>query len=255
MKLTFIGSGSAFTVGAGNYQSNLFIETEEKKRLLIDCGSDARLALNELNLSYKDIHGVYISHLHADHCGGLEWLAFCSKFDPQSKKPDLYLHHDLIDPLWNTLAAGLNSLQEEHIDLHTYFKVHPIQNLQFSWESLNFAIFQTIHIQLAHGLMPCYGLQAELKGKKIMITSDTQFVPKLLSPLYQESNLIFHDCEISEKKSGVHAHYTDLKTLPLEIKRKMWLYHYQPVPLPDAKSDGFLGFVQRGQCFEFGNLL
>jgi hypothetical protein len=31
----------------------------------------------------------------------------------------------------------------------------------------------------------------------------------------------------------------------------MWLYHYQDGPLPDAKADGFAGFVNQGQTFEF----
>src|SRR3982751_6023894 len=99
MKLTFIGTGSAFTVGHHNYQSNMFLETQGD-RLMIDCGSDARLALHDLGLSYQDIGSVYISHLHADHSGGLEWLAFSRKFDPNCLKPHLYIQEALSDILW-----------------------------------------------------------------------------------------------------------------------------------------------------------
>lgn len=250
MKLTFIGTGSAFTVGAGNFHSNMFFETKTHKRLLIDCGSDARHALHELSLSYKDFNAVYVSHLHADHCGGLEWLAFCSKFDSACSKPALYVHPDLLNPMWDSLKAGLNSLQETNINLTTYFEVHPIQKLKFIWEQATFTIFQTVHIKLANGLMPCYGLQGDVDGKHILITTDTQFVPDLMLPLYQKADLIFHDCELTTNPSGVHAHYSDLKTLSPEIKRKMWLYHYQPLPLPDAKADGFRGFVKKGQTFD-----
>lgn len=38
MKIKFLGSGSAFCFG--NYQSNIMVETENKK-LLIDCGTVA----------------------------------------------------------------------------------------------------------------------------------------------------------------------------------------------------------------------
>ena len=31
----------------------------------------------------------------------------------------------------------------------------------------------------------------------------------------------------------------------------MWLCGYQPGPKPDAVADGFLGFVKRGQVFDF----
>src|ERR1700733_4386232 len=97
MKLTFIGSGSAFTLGANNYHSNMLLENAHGERLLIDCGSDARHSLHEAGFSYHDIHDVYISHLHADHAGGLEWLGFTTKFDPTcSEKPNLYISETLV---------------------------------------------------------------------------------------------------------------------------------------------------------------
>lgn len=251
MKLIFIGSGSAFTVGDGNYQSNMILESDSNRRLLIDCGSDARLALNELGLSYRDIDAVYISHLHSDHCGGLEWLAFCKKFDKSCSKPLLYLHPDLLTPLWNHLAPGLTSLKEDNITLSTFFDVRPVQNCQFLWENIPFHLFLTVHIERATDLMPCYGLQFEVADKRILITTDTQFVPDRYRELYEQSDVIFHDCEISPNKSGVHAHYSELKTLHPELKKKMWLYHTQPIPLPNALLDGFRGFVKKGQSFVF----
>jgi len=30
----------------------------------------------------------------------------------------------------------------------------------------------------------------------------------------------------------------------------MWLYNYQDLDLPDAKEDGFLGFIKKGQEFK-----
>lgn len=251
MKLTFIGTGSAFTVGQGNYHSNMILEAESEKKFLIDCGSDARLALHELNLSYQDIHSVYISHLHADHCGGLEWLAYCAKFDPKCSKPHLYLHPNLTASLWEILSVALNPFNDEKVDLSTFFEVHEIENHAFLWDQHEFRIFQTIHIAQDSKLMPSYGIIVKVDDKKILITTDTRFAPEILLPLYQQVDIIFHDCEISPKKTGVHAHYTELKELSPEIKNKMWLYHYQPLSLPDARADGFKGFVEKGQCFEF----
>lgn len=250
MKLIFIGTGSAFTVGGDNFHSNMILESNTKKKLLIDCGSDARLALHELNLSYSDIHAVYISHLHADHCGGLEWLAFNKKFNPQGSRLHLYIHADLEEPLWTYLSVSFNSLGDKQINLSTFFEVHIIQNNRFEWENIPFKIFPTVHIQQDSRLMPSYGIQFQAQDKKIFITTDTQFTPTLL-PIYQQADLIFEDCEISPVKTGVHAHYTDLKTLKPEIKNKMWLYHYQPISLPNAHADGFLGFVKKGQSFDF----
>lgn len=72
LKMTFLGSGSAFTVGPDNYHSNVLLEIG-KDSLLIDAGSDLRHSLREQNRGYLDIKNVYITHLHGDHTGGLEW--------------------------------------------------------------------------------------------------------------------------------------------------------------------------------------
>ena len=68
MELRFAGVGSAFTTKE-YWQSNMIV-SHDGKNLLIDCGGDIRFSLAELNMSYKDIDAVYISHLHADHIGG-----------------------------------------------------------------------------------------------------------------------------------------------------------------------------------------
>lgn len=249
MKLTFLGSGSAFTVG-DNYHSNMLLESADDKRFLIDCGTDIRLSLYARGLTYADIDHVYISHLHGDHCGGLEWLGFTRKFDLQSDRPHLYAHESIIDPLWETrLRGGMQTLEEEHATLETFFHVHALKD-GFEWEGIAFQCVKVMHIFNGPDELPTYGLMLKSKGKRVFITTDTQFAPEILAPFYEEADLIFQDCETSEQHSGVHAHFESLTKLPLAIKNKMWLYHYNPGPLPDAKKHGFLGFVKRGQQFD-----
>jgi hypothetical protein len=111
MKITFAGVGSAFT-DQRYYQSNMVITSSSSgKRLLIDCGGDARFSLGELGATNANIgewaDGVYISHLHADHIGGLEWLGFCTYFNPKAPKPKLFIVDTLIDELWDSLKGGM----------------------------------------------------------------------------------------------------------------------------------------------------
>lgn len=254
MKLQFIGTGSAFTVG-GNYHSNMLFEADNGKKLLIDCGSDARHALYELGMTQNDIDAVYISHLHADHIGGLEWLAFTTMFSPRgARKMPLICHKSLLKPLWNALSGGLCSLEDQDSGLETYFELQPISEEGcFTWQNVPFSIFQTVH-QISNKIVqPSYGLETVVNRKKVLLTTDTKFphaVDDSLRKKYETADIIFHDCETSPIKSSVHAHYNELSTLPWEIRKKMWLYHYQPGPLPDAIQDGFLGFIKKGQAFE-----
>ncbi len=252
MKLIFLGSGSAFVVGRENYQSNMILEAPDGQRLLIDCGSDARHSLYDQGLTYKDIQDVYISHLHADHVGGLEWLAFKTKFDDSCQRIRLHLSEQLVQPLWERVLSGGLCCLEGQCPLHlsTFFEVHPIpSNGHFMWHQVKCEIIQTIHTVCGYAIMPSFGLLLDVKGLSVFITTDTQLAPHQIQDIYRKAHLIFQDCETSAYKSGVHAHYQELLNLDPEIKKKMWLYHYSEGALPDAKKDGFQGFVRKGQLF------
>lgn len=69
MKITWLGTGTINSYN--NYHTNALI-TKDEHNLLLDCGGDIRFSLHEQGYTYKDIESVYISHLHGDHCGGLE---------------------------------------------------------------------------------------------------------------------------------------------------------------------------------------
>lgn len=251
MKLTFLGTGSAFTVGDNNWQSNMLLEAPSGKKLLIDCGSDIRFSLHEHGLTAADIDGVYVSHPHADHMGGLEWLGFSTYFNPSVGKPQMFCSADLVAELWcNSLRGGMGSIQGQIATLDTFFDVHRIEpNGSFTWEGTTFQLVQVIHFMDGFRFVPSYGLMFDLNGKKVFLTTDTQFAPNQIQDFYRMADVIFHDCETAPFKSGVHSHYRDLTTLPDEYKAKMWLYHYQPGARPDAQADGFAGFAVKGQVF------
>lgn len=254
-KLIFLGSGSAFTVGADNFQSNMMLISDRDQKLLIDAGSDIRFSLRAAGFSHLDITDIYVSHLHTDHAGGLEYIGFSTKFDPRCDRPNLYLSKELVDELWqHTLSGGMRSIEGNIADLETFFQVHPIEkDDQFIWENIAFELIQVNHVDNSYFLMPAYGLRFEVDGVKVFLTTDTKFCLDHNLEHYQWADLIFEDCETSCFPSSIHAHYKQLLTLPAEIRQKMWLYHYQPGEVPDAKEDGFRGFVKRGQTFDFVN--
>lgn len=229
----------------------MLLETASDRKMLIDCGTDIKHSLYHQGIRHADIDSVYISHLHADHVGGLEWFAF-SQFFINQTKPLLYISPNQRDRLWNNvLSGGMSTLEHEKATLSTFFDIPDILDQRFIWDD---HLFQLINVQhsISNGVfLPAYGLLITGDSKKIFISTDTRFSPDLLASIYKEADIIFHDCETSLTKSAQHATYADLTSLDPAIKNKMWLYDYNDGPLPDAKKDGFKGFVIQGQSFSF----
>ena len=251
VQLLFLGSGSAFTVGGDNFHSNMFLMTETGKKLLIDCGSDIRFSLYKEGFSHQDVTDIYISHLHSDHVGGLEYVGLKSKFDPNCPKPNLYVSEDIAADIWDrTLSGGMRFIEGEIANLDSFFNLHSIgKEGSFNWQNINFELVKVTHINNTIYPMPTYGLFFRINNTCIFLTSDTQLCYQKLEQYYQKADVIFHDCETAKYPTPVHSHYKDLVQLPDNIKQKIWLYGYQPGELPDAQKDGFLGFVERGNRF------
>ena len=187
--------------------------------------------------------------------GGSEWLAFCRKFDEHHLvKPNLYISEHIAGALWeHTLSGGLTSLSDEKASLSAFFQVHEVPDGQrFEWERVQFQVIENRHIESRFAHMPSYGLFFRSNRYKVYLTTDAQFQLESAMPFYLAADFIFQDCETLELPSGVHANYQQLKTLDPEIKRKMWLYHYNHhySALPNPAADGFAGFVLPSQSFE-----
>lgn len=259
MKLKFIGAGSAFTTSE-YYQSNMLLMSSTGKKMLLDCGSDARFALNECDINNsnvgREIDAIYISHLHADHIGGMEWLAFNTYFVPNPKRPKLFSEKALMHEMWeHSLRGGLGRIEGKSMALTDYFDCCPCAGGgSFTWEGIRFSLIRMSHVKTCKDDHCSYGLLIEAleeKAPPVFITMDTQFQADLSTTIAGAAGVIFHDCETTPFKSIIHAHYDDLCTFPSTMKRKMWLYHYQPHPDRQPVADGFLGFVVKGQEFEF----
>ena len=258
MKIRFLGTGAAFTAN-DNYHSNMLLTAVSGKRLLIDCGSDIRHSLAESGMAIGNIgaelDGVYISHNHSDHCGGLEFLALSSYFGAGRGKLKLFAEERLLRDLWDTsLQGGLCCIQGKEMGMADYFSCRPVtHNGRFSWEGIRLELVPMPHIVYGDKVKYSYGLlmgESDSGGYEVFISSDSQFRPDVVTAMAKKVGLLFHDCETTPFRSGVHAHYDELLTLPDGVRNRMWLYHYNADPPYDAEKDGFAGFVTKGQEFD-----
>jgi ribonuclease BN (tRNA processing enzyme) len=252
MKITILGCGNAFS----NYNYNqCFLLEEQGRRMLLDYGYQAPAAIVNAGIDLKTIDDVYISHLHADHIGGLEQMSFLrydwvnrprrwdESVDENGKSyaPRLIANVRMMDDLWkNSLRGGLESMEGFDATLATYFEPTPIEpNQQWQWQGWDCDLVQQVHVMTGSVIMNTFGLMMKKKGHKtIYFTTDSQHCsPKQVEVFYRQADIIFQDCELApiQFASGVHANYAQLAGYPEAnsvkldtlTKNKMWLSHYQ----------------------------
>jgi ribonuclease BN (tRNA processing enzyme) len=162
VSITFAGCGSFFAT-QDQYQSNLVIEAKYPdgtlKRLLFDCGTDAKFSIKELGLAPADFDAVYISHQHGDHSGGLEWMAFGTYFAGKPK-PKLICEERLMEELWeNGLKGAMTTLPGKTATLSEFFHCCAVpREGAFFWNNTYFRLHQTVHVCSGMTIKHCYGL-------------------------------------------------------------------------------------------------
>jgi len=256
MKLTFLGVASFLSEG---FQSNMLLDADNGKTLLLDCGTDIKHSLKAVGREVKDIDAVYISHLHGDHMGGLEWLGFYSYFITK-KKIKLFIHESLLSELWMMLSPSMSNHKGKYLSIDDYFEIKTFTDsgkISFCFGNCIFQARKNLHVKGKYQNMYSYSLLVDDKNSintdeaLFYISFDTE-AAHIINAKY-----IFYDCDVMNL-SGVHVNYSDLKKFGKRTRKKMWLYHYTDLSLykgeygemPDEKEDGFAGFVQEGQIFE-----
>lgn len=218
LKLQMLGTGGAF---AKSFYNNNALIFDENFTLLIDCGVTAPMALHRLGQSFESVDAVLITHIHADHVGGLEELAFIMKLKYNRKIP-LYIADALVTPLWeNTLSGGL--YQEGHItSLYDVFDVRPLQPgtaVDIS-PGIRAELLKTRHI-------PGKDSYSIYFNDRIFYSGDMIFDPELLNQLVDKRGceVILHECQL-EGHGAVHTTLEELLSLPDHIRGQIYLMHY-----------------------------
>lgn len=243
IQLQMLGTGSAF---ARRYFNNNALLYDEEFTLLIDCGVTAPIALDRLNISFDDIDAVLITHIHADHVGGLEELAFTMKFK-YKRKMILYIADTLINILWeHTLKGGL--YQEGEITaLEDIFIIRPLSpgQAQFISDQITIEILPTEHI-------PSKMSYSLYLNEHIFYSADMKFNPSLLHYLVHKRscNVILHDCQLTGP-GEVHTTLQELLTLPEDIQKIISLMHYGDAKDEFIGETGTMTFLEQQHMYEY----
>ena len=174
-------------------------------RLMIDFGHLAPLRLEELGFPLERLTHVAISHIHADHIGGLEELAFLTRF-VQRRKIQLLIPSGLSGLLWeHSLRGGLEMVadgqgQAEHCSLESYFE---IEELHEGWNNIGpiaLRAFPTDHVpgKDSWGFV----VREQDSDDRMIFGCDTRTPHRQLLADQLDDDFargpIFHDCQLGD---------------------------------------------------------
>jgi len=246
MRVIVTGTGDAFS--NTRFGSSALIETPEGF-VAIDCPS-ACLAMyrqaseiSGVEIDPGRIHDVLMTHLHVDHAGGVETLAFYRRYKaPDQGRPGLWAAPAVMDRMWERLAPSMDGRQfgdEPQSTLDDYFEpgVLAIEG-RTRVANLEVRVRWTVHA------VPTVGMLISDGTSTLGWSGDTEFVPEHAQWL-SEADLVIHECGESAK----HATWAELSTLPLELQQRMRLIH---VPDEVTLPEGPMVPLKDGEVLEVG---
>ena len=240
LQVFFLGVGSAFA--QKNNQLNLLL-VKGDTHILVDFGMTGPRALKETSgLEPTDIEVLLPTHSHADHIGGVECLALMNRYVGQKfmKKPKLkmIINEEYQRVLWtHSLQGGLEWNEKDEktshkLDFSDFFNAvrpewktfQPREVFKVNYGDISLEMFRTNHVpeqsKSWEASFISYGLFVD---DHVFISMDTKFDQSLINMYESRSSVMFHDVQFFP--GAVHAYLEELKTLPKEIKEKMYLMH------------------------------
>lgn len=271
LRIVFIGVGAAFA--KRNRQSNILV-IQGDSHILVDCGTQGPLGLNDIGLSVLDINCCLPTHSHADHIGGYEEIMLMNRY-MQGTKPELIILSDYQDLLWcKSLSGGTEYSEVDQgrcLQITDFFDIRRPKTIELlgrkSWVyqhgPIEIIIMRSRHFpSTALSVDESQWCSGVMINRRVWISGDTMFDRQYPERYYKDSEVLFHDCQLTQ--GGIHASYGELMTLSEEIRAKMILYHFgddwdRPEKwvkssdkfTGDPVKDGFLGWAKQQVAYDF----
>jgi ribonuclease BN (tRNA processing enzyme) len=254
MEILPLGVGEAFAKTL--FQTNYLVFPGDGEPFLVDFGYTAPRALVAHGIPMGSVTQVLVSHLHADHIGGLEELGFTGAFQWQ-RRARLHVPENLLPLLWDhCLSGGMGQCLRQadgstrEADMATYFAVTPVSpGAELAFGSVTVRPFATPHVpgRCSWG----FHLRDRASGSSVMLSCDSCFDRANLETYGAGADAVFHDCQLRSNGAHIHATLDELLTLPDAWQRKILLVHYADDWQEFSGRTGSMRFGRQGERYRF----
>lgn len=213
VKVTFAGSGDAFGTG-GRFQTCIVVDAPGI-RFAVDFGASSLIALNKLNIPHNSIDAIVLTHIHADHSGGIALMLMDAMLGAKRKTP-LTIAGPVdtkarLAEMGRILMPG-SEVMVPKFDLD-YVEMECLQ--QHEVRGLKITTYPADHTRQTNPT----AVRIEVAGKVIAYTGDgdwTEHTPTLA----RDADLLIAECYYYEKPIRFHLNYPTIKSRRAELTPK-----------------------------------
>lgn len=246
MQLLILGVGDAFT--KQHFNTSALIE-HGGQYVLLDCPAPINRVLNDAmsisgwTVEIEAIDNIIITHLHGDHCSGLEafgfWRYFHSKNKDKSSLPCIHTNQLAADRLWERFAPAMDrSTTDSPAILRDYYDLRILTPKEESQ-----VCGLSIKCRFTGHPVPTIGLLISDGSATIGWSGDTPYDEEHIKWL-SGADLVVHE----SGPAPPHTPIEHLNALPDDLRAKMRLIH-----LPDEfdYSSTDIKPLREGEVIEF----
>jgi ribonuclease BN (tRNA processing enzyme) len=221
MQVKFLGCGDAF--GSGGRLNTCFLVNRGDASFLIDCGASAMISIRRFGIDPNSVGAIVLSHLHADHFGGLPFFILDAQLVSRRTRPLL-----IAGPVG--LGVRLDVLMEAHFPGSTKVeRKFPIEIIEMQPERLvdvgTIGVCVSGYVVMHPSGTPSLALRIECDGKVLTYTGDTD----TLLAAGHDADLLIAEAYCFERRVRFHLDYATLREkLPMIGTKRLILTHMSP---------------------------
>lgn len=219
MKLHILGCGDAFGSGGRNHSGYLL--EAEGRLFLLDCGPATLIAMKKMGFGPSRLEGIFLSHLHGDHMGGLPFF-FLEYLHESPRQSPLHIAGPSGTPERVQALLELmygNASQPRELP-PTIFHILEPGNLTTISE------VEVLPFRVPHQVRDIsLGLRLALQGKRLLYSGDSAWTDLFVT--YSEGvDLFLCECSFFDSDSPDHMSYRRIEENLSRLKcKKMILTH------------------------------
>jgi ribonuclease BN (tRNA processing enzyme) len=227
------GSGDAFGDG-GRFQACIHLRPAGGPPVLLDCGATSLTALKASGLDPGEVSAVFVSHLHADHVGGLPFLILDGQFSRRTQPLTIAGPPGLA----RRLPAALELAFPGSAAVERRFPVDVVELTPGATAEVAGLPVTALEVDHPSGAPPL-ALRLTVAGRTIAYTGDTAWTPVLTS-VAAGADLLIAEAYSFSKPIRYHLSHHDLVTHRSSLtSRRIVLTHPGPDMLAHQAESAF----------------